>query len=236
MAEITCCLCGSEEMTHAHEDMFQCGGCGLYIKEELPTKSALKGALQWALLSACTRPGGPERRMSKADEQLQKIEKYISPGRLFDVGAASGFVMKAAQNRGWEVSGNDISISAVKWAKEHYDLDIHYHFFEDIGLESNSYNAVVLWNTLEHTHNPAQTIAHAKDILKTGGIIHIRIPEKGTLEALKKHYEDLHFYEFKMEILCEYLKSQGFVEKEIFKNWETDGVPSTDYLYQLEEE
>ena len=235
MAEITCCLCNSTEMTHAHEDMVQCDGCGLYIKEEMESKSALKGILQNMLLSACTRPGGPERRMSKADEQLQKIEKYVSPGRLFDVGAASGFVMKAAQERGWEVEGNDVSIAAVKWAKQNYDLDIHYQFFEDIELESNAYDAVVLWNTLEHTHDIAQTIAHAKDILKPGGVVHIRIPEKGTLEALQKHYEEYHFYEFKMEILCDYLKSQGFIEREIFKNWETEGAPTTDYLYQLEE-
>jgi SAM-dependent methyltransferase len=231
-----CPLCSHPGLITAYRDMLKCQECGLFIKTEMQNKEVLKKMLQNMLLSACHRPMGPERRMMKAHMQLDEIEKYVDPGRIFDVGAASGFFMKAAQERGWEADGNDISIAAVKWGKQHYNLDIYYDFFEDIELPNALYDAVVMWNTLEHTHDPAETIAAAKRVLKPSGILYIRIPEKGSVEALTKHYEPLHFFEFRIDILQQYLNNQGFEELQIDKNWDIQGVPSTDYLYRLQPE
>ena len=235
MDKIKCCLCGGDTGDFVHKTVVQCQDCGLYINTVAPNKENLKIRLKDMLLSACWRPGGAERRIMKANIQLDNIEKYVQPGKVFDVGSASGFFMKAAQDRGWEAHGNDISKAAIIWAKNNYDLDIHYEFYEDIDLPSDYYDAVVMWNTLEHTHDPAETLAITKRILKKGGVVYIKIPEKGTLEALKKHYEDLHLYEFKINILQDYLKSIGFVEKQIRKEWDVEGCPATEYLYQLEE-
>jgi len=235
MDKITCCLCTGETGPLVHATVVQCKNCNLYINTNAPPKDKLKKILKNFLLSACHRKGGPERRIMKANMQLDALERHIKPGRVFDVGSAAGFFMKAAEDRGWEAHGNDISAAAIKWAKNRYNIDIHHDFFEDISLQSDYYDAVVMWNTLEHTHNPAETISIAKRILKKGGLIYIKIPEKGTLASLKKHYEPLHLFEFSMKILQNYLVKEGFTELEINKEWEVKGCPATEYLYRLEE-
>ena len=195
----------------------------------------MKVKLKDFLLSACWNKKNRAGRMEDAKRQLDTLEKYIKPGKVFDVGAASGFFMKAAKERGWKPHGNDISIAGVKWAKENFDLAIHHDFFEDIDLPVNEYDAVVLWNTLEHTHNPAQTIKVAKQILKLNGFIYIKVPETRTVELLRKYYEPMHFFEFNLNNLVRHLRSQGFVEKEIYKEWERNDISHTEYLFQLEE-
>ena len=53
--------------------------------------------------------------MQEAKYQLDLLQKYLQPGRLFDVGAAGGFFMKAS-DRGWQVVGHEISLTAIQWA------------------------------------------------------------------------------------------------------------------------
>lgn len=234
--DIKCCLCGCEETTFTYADVVRCVNCKIFIKQNLPTKDQIKVQLKDFLLSACWNEGTRKERLEDAKWQLDHLEKYTSPGKVFDVGAAGGFFMKAARDRGWEVEGNDVSDAAIKWAKENFNLSIHYDFFEDIDLLENEYDAVVLWNTLEHTHDPAETINIVKRILKPNGLIYIQVPETPTPALLRRYYEPYHFYEFNFKSLSHYLESQGFVEREVHKSWKRDALSETDYLYQLGEE
>ena len=239
MDKVKCCLCNCNETKSIYKDVVQCINCGLYIKKNIPDKKTVMNQLKGFLLSACHNKTTLGERMGQAHRQVDYLEKYIKynpyrKNKVFDVGAASGFFMKAAQERGWEVEGNDISKAAVDWAKNNYNIDIYYNYLEDIEVKDNSFDAVVLWNTLEHTHSPSETIAIAKRILKPGGLIFIKIPEKGVPELLKKYYENMHFYEFGMDVLTKYLESQDFEEKEIYKEyWNSDRIPATEYLFQL---
>tara|TARA_Y100001963_G_scaffold23270_1_gene30845 strand:+ start:609 stop:1340 length:732 start_codon:yes stop_codon:yes gene_type:complete len=231
-----CYLCSHREMEDVHSNYVSCKKCNLFINKSLPDKEHLKNVLRGFLLSACHSPNSRKERMDDADFQLKNLHEFTKPGKLFDVGAASGFFMKRAQENGWEVDGNDISETAVSWAKDNFGLDIHYGFFEDLDLPSNEYDAVVMWNSLEHTHNPAETIRMAKKILKPGGLMFIRVPEVESVERLHKYYQHEHFYEFRMTNLVSHLESEGWIKKKINKFWsDINKVPyrsETDYLFQ----
>jgi len=187
------------------------------------------------MLKACTDKEKEASRMTDANLQLDVLEENILPGAIYDVGAAGGFFMKAAQDRGWEVRGNEISEKAIKWAKQHYGIEIDYGFLEEIELAWNHYDAVVIWNTLEHTYNPKETLLASRAILKEGGLIYIRIPNKKTTEALNKFYEKLHLYEFTEECLLRHLDSLEFqcIKRETGHNPRSK-VPYCDYLYRKE--
>jgi len=222
-------------MEVAHADMLRCTECKLFIKKELPSKVELTETLKDFLLSACWNKTNRIARMEDAEWQLENLHNYTKSGKLFDVGAASGFFMAAARDKGWIVEGNDLSNAAIVWAKENFNLSIHHDFFEDLDLLSNEYDAVVLWNTLEHTHNPAETIRMAKRILKPKGLIYIKIPETPTVGTLQRYYEPWHFYEFRMNNVVRFLTTEGFVEKKINKYWYRDKLSETEYLFGLGE-
>jgi SAM-dependent methyltransferase len=209
-----------------YKDFFVCETCELYWNSAYPTKENLKIALRNFLLSGCSNKETERLRLVQAQEQVDVLNKYCpEKGIVFDVAAAGGFFMKVAKENGWIIYGNEISVSAVEWAHRTYNIDIICEYFEDINLVENIYDAVVFWNTLEHMHNPLESIKKAHSILKVGGLIYIRVPNKNADELIK-YYEALHSYEFSKINLDNLLTNNGF--EKIFIN----GALEIDLLYK----
>ena len=213
-----CPFCeGSKTKPFDNTRFFICTNCGLFINDVM-SEEKVKDTNKNFLLSACHNPKNRESRLKEADElQCTTLERYINVGRIYDVGAASAFFLKAAKDRGWEVYGNEISTKAIEWAKENYDIDLDYGFFEEVELEKESFNSVVLWNSLEHTHNPKTTLDKCYSILKPGGLIYIKVPNNHTAQELNKNYELVHLFEFTDECLMKHLEAAGFEEVEVEK-------------------
>jgi 2-polyprenyl-3-methyl-5-hydroxy-6-metoxy-1,4-benzoquinol methylase len=227
-----CPFCEESILEFAHKDMSRCSECKIFVKSNPLPKPLLKEQLKDFLLTASFREDSFKSRMKDADYQVSHLNKVINPGKVYDVGAASGFFMDEASRRGWQVNGNDVSKAAVEYAKKRYNFDIDYEFFEDVGLEENSLDAVVMWNTLEHTHNPAETILHAQKALKPGGVMYIKVPEIATAALLRSYYEPYHFFEFNVKSLSNFLTQTGFEKLEIVKCWRRHSISATEYLYR----
>lgn len=230
-----CPFCTDSNVTPFDGTKFlYCDECGLFIRNVSSSKSGLKIKNRGFLLSTCRRENPGEDRIKDANEQqLDVLEKHISPGIVYDVGAAAGFFMKAARDRGWKVHGNEISERAIGWAKSNYAISIDYGFLEDLDVPTNYFDAVVMWNILEHTFNPRITIEVCKKMLKSGGLIFIRVPNKRTKEELIRFYTGGHLFEFTEKCLMGHLEAMGFkcVERNAGHNPKS-GVPHCDYLYR----
>jgi len=249
-----CPFCnGVTAPTHPFKDtmFWECGGCGLFINLPM-TDDQIKAKNKTMLLSACHNEKNRIGRLKEAKEvQVAALERNLISDRLpvlakkvFDVGAASGFFMKSAEEAGWWVYGNEVSTAAIAWAREHYGFGIYYGVLEDLVNEDkdiyngrffqNEYDAVVLWNTLEHTRNPKTTLQCCWDMLVPGGLIYIKVPNKKTAEELKSQYEIVHLFEFTDECLCKHLEEMGFEQVEIDRNEVNprSGVVAGVYLYR----
>jgi len=193
------------------KDLDRCRSCGLLSRREVPTREDMKKRLANGLLTACKKTVVRDRRLGKAATQMKLLAKYSRPTKLYDVGAAGGFVLKAAQDAGWEVKGNDLSVAAIEYSAREFGITIDYGFLEELDYseEYGTYGAVVLWNTLEHTYNPAITIDICRNLLVDGGLIHINVPNK-TDGELSRYYEWGHFYEFSPSSLLKLLTLKGF--------------------------
>jgi 2-polyprenyl-3-methyl-5-hydroxy-6-metoxy-1,4-benzoquinol methylase len=210
-----CLVCNGKLEGPVFESLYKCIDCGLYVNKKYSDKNTLKEFLKNFVLTASRKKEVELRRINKANIQLDNLEKYSKIGKVFDVAAAGGFFMKAAKDRGWKVDGNDISKASVDWCKLNYDIDIRYDYFEDIDLPSGEFDSVVMWNSLEHTHDPKEVIRKTYDILKSGGVVYIRVPHR-TPDNVKKYFERGHSVEFNEKSLCLLLENAGFVK--IFSN------------------
>lgn len=250
-----CPFCNeSDNTTHPFKDtmFWECGGCGLFINSPM-TDEQIKAKNKNMLLSACHNEKNRIGRLREAKEvQMATLDRNILPGerpvpgpkKVFDVGAASGFFMKAAEQSGWWVYGNEVSTAAIAWAREHYGLNIEYGVLEEIlrkDMEENngvfhyeSYDAVVLWNILEHTRNPKHTLECCRAMLVPGGLIYIKVPNKKTAKELKSRYETSHLFEFTDKCLCRHLEDMGFEEVEVERNEVNprSGIVAGVYLYR----
>lgn len=234
MNKIICPFCRDADIFPFEDKrLMKCGKCGLFINKHFLSKEAIRMACRRQMLSTCFAKNPGESRIKNANKQLDVLERYIKPGTVWDIASAAGFFMKAARDRGWEVHGNEISRRAIKWAKEHYNIDIEYGFLEDLEITAGYYNAVVLWNALEHMNNPKKTLEICWEMLKEYGLIYIRVPNKKTVKELIEYYEKLHLYEFTDECLARHLEEFGFKKIEIkpSRNSKSD-IPHCDYLYK----
>ncbi len=211
-------------------NFFVCNQCGIHYNTIIPTKPALLQSLSKMMLTACSSQSGMQRRLRKAHQQFDIIAPHISGGKFYDVGAAGGFVMKAAQDRGWKVCGNELSHTAVKWAKHTYNISIFHGFLEDDPAATVSmFDLIVFWNTLEHMIDPVETLAFATKILKPQGCIHIRVPIKTEVNMVKFH-EVGHMVEFSEQSL-DILRKQNGLE-EITRSHPESRIPCVDLLWR----
>lgn len=229
---MTCIFCGGE-MVAGPMDLKRCKSCGIYRKHPLPSSDQMKHMTRNFLLSASKNKEKGKLRIEHAHEALEILERYIQIGNLYDIGAAGGFVMKAAKERGWNVDGNELSVACIDWAEKTLGIDIEYGHLEELEVKENHYDAIVMWNTLEHVLNPVTTLDKSKAMLKAGGCLHIEVPIK-TEDMIQPQYEAPHTTEFSERGLTDYLKSIGLTElyHNLWNKMEPRGVvTSLDVVY-----
>ncbi len=121
----------------------------------------------------------PERFISGKEKLknqliLQKIADFKpQPGRLLDVGAATGFFVRDAQKSGWQVEGVEISSWASKYGQQKLKVKIKQGQLKEQKYPRSSFDAVTMTDFLEHVQNPNQEIKEAHRILKPKGILYL---------------------------------------------------------------
>lgn len=195
--ERQCDLCNGTLKGPVYKSLLQCDKCGLYRQQVLPgPEQILQGMRNWAL-RACIDPNKEKSRLENAWSQtIEPLSKIMDPGRLYDVGGSGGFLMKVAQDHGWEVYGNEVSARQVEFARNRYGLELFHGVFEDHQLEPETFDVVTMWHSLEHVSCPITTLKKAIDILKPGGVVFIEVPVKTNNQVRGKYYEKMHMTEF----------------------------------------
>ena len=147
---------------------------------------------------------------------LEKIEKVLpDKGNLLDVGAATGYFIKIAENRGWNAEGLEISQYAVDQARKQ-NLNVRQGTLSVADYQPEAFDLVTLWDVIEHLSNPKSDILTVYNILKRGGVIAINTPDTSSFFAkLTGKYWHLlvppeHLIYFNPQNLGDLLKRSGF--------------------------
>jgi len=101
-------------------------------------------------------------------------------GTLLDVGAATGFFMGMARARGWSVSGVEVSDHASQTARSR-GFDVRTGVLTGQDFEDSSFDAITMWDVLEHMEDPARDVTKSAALLKKGGVLAINTPDSGSL-------------------------------------------------------
>lgn len=145
---------------------------------------------------------------------LKKIEQWKKKGKLLDVGCFAGYFLSLAKENGWKPYGIEPSLWARKIAKKHGALIIG----KDIGvtkLPKNFFDAVTLWDVIEHLPDPKKIILRIYNSLKPGGIIALATPNVDSLfakilGAKCPFFIRMHLVLFSPQTLQQLLEGCGF--------------------------
>jgi len=111
------------------------------------------------------------------------ISRADGPGRLLDVGCATGVFLDGMRRRGWRVWGVDINAKVAQYARERLGLDVFVGQLEEAAFPARSFDVVTLWDVLEHVPDPRRTLTEVARILRPGGLLVLSLPDPDCLEA-----------------------------------------------------
>ena len=152
--------------------------------------------------------------------RFKLISRFVSKGRVLEIGCATGVMLEIFKEAGWEVWGVEPSASA-KFAEEK-EIKVLNTTFDKANLQKGYFDALIINHTLEHFENPLEAIKKAHTLLKKGGVIFIDVPNFGSLSSrlMGKDWPYIlpeeHHYHFTFATLSRLFKKEGFG----IKHWE----------------
>ncbi len=179
---VKCALCGADRpvfVTHDWQkvagqrytfNLVHCQNCGLvYINPRLNRESLTGSAGGGAWHNAMAA----NRAIYEAGcHRLRQLLLSDSGGSstLLDVGCAYGDFLTAAQEHGFDVTGVEIDKPVAEAARQR-GFVIYDGFLEELALPSESFDAVTLWDVIEHIGAPKALLAETVRVLKPGGVL-----------------------------------------------------------------
>lgn len=151
-------------------------------------------------------------------KRFESIEKLKKPGRLLDIGCAAGFLLKIAEEKGWEAYGLEISEYIANYGIKELGVKIYQNDLLEKKFDDNFFDVVVLWDVIEHLIDLQSYFKEIYRILKKDGIVSIITPDVSSIPAklLGKKWVEFkkpkeHIYFFSKKILIKFLQKNSFV-------------------------
>lgn len=141
------------------------------------------------------------------------ISKFISDGKLLDIGGGRGDFCSFMKSHGWDVSLMELDVDA---ASVHNNSKINiYHKLDEIP-PSEYFDLITLWHSLEHIHDMKSLFEFLHDRLNNNGFCAIAVPNYNAYE--RRFYPETwapydaprHLYHFHFETLRKLLEDNGF--------------------------
>jgi 2-polyprenyl-3-methyl-5-hydroxy-6-metoxy-1,4-benzoquinol methylase len=225
---VACNVCGSsEQQPFCPENglsLVQCTDCGLVYVSPRPDSNelyALYGETYFhngeSGVVGYTNYLKDEANIRKTFAgRLQRLERFVKPGRLLDVGCAAGFFLDEAHKRGWQVEGMDVSSFAVEYARNRFGYDVEHGSLTDLEYPAGAYDVVSLWDVIEHVPDPMAYVRKAASLLRPGGVLALATPDVGSLPArmtgprwVGYKLSEEHVYYFSTRMLTRMLNEAG---------------------------
>ena len=154
----------------------------------------------------------------KFEEVLARVERLAGDGRrLRDVGAGPGFMLAAAQRRGWDAQGLDLNPWAVDYARRELAVEVRRGDLLEAELPAASFDAVTMMDLVEHVPDPAHLLVAAARVLRPGGVLAVLTPDAGAVvsRALGRRWPEVerapeHLVLFSLRGLAALLGRCGF--------------------------
>ncbi|GAC1376967.1 MAG: hypothetical protein NVSMB4_06160 [Acidimicrobiales bacterium] len=171
----------SDRFGHAAGSMVTCDACGHGTLDRLPDPRAVDAAYADAADEVSIRE--EQGQLRTADRALARIEGFVEPGRILDVGCWTGSLLVAARARGWESVGLEPSRWAAERARSR-GLDIRSTTLADApDLARGAFRAVTACDVLEHLADPGTALERIHGLLEDHGVLYITVPDAGSLLA-----------------------------------------------------
>jgi 2-polyprenyl-3-methyl-5-hydroxy-6-metoxy-1,4-benzoquinol methylase len=170
----------------------RCRGCGLMRTDPRPTPETMAFYYPDEYGPYHNSPVKPGTDQSSLRQRIRNVFNRIfdlrldsvpslSPGRMLEIGCASGAFLHQMANKGWEVEGIEFSPSAAEAARA-LGYSVHAGTLETAPARPQAYDLIVGWMVLEHLHEPILALRKLHSWARPGAWLAISIPNAAASE------------------------------------------------------
>lgn len=234
----------------------RCVRCGLVWLNPMPVPADIGKAYEHyfthheagSTTPSRTRPPLRERYLTAADtlagqvvdfcteispaiyrDHIQRRQMYfedIRPGRLLEVGCGDGRYLSILRGLGWNAEGQEVDPEAVKSARRREGVVVHEGQLEELGLDANSYDAILMSHVIEHVHEGGRLLEECHRLLKESGRIVVITPNVAGYghQRFGRNWRALdpprHLFLYSLETLTNLMRRVGFSDIEAWTSVE----------------
>ncbi len=164
-----------------HGDIYACLQCGWGVTCPLPDEQELRELYSSAEENSYLHDTAS--RMVMFSRELDAISAEISsePQSLLDIGCSYGLLLRVAAERGLHAMGLEPSEHATDWCRKS-GLEVRRGGLEKL-TPGERFDAVFLWDVLEHLRDPAKALVSVGAHMHSGGIVSIVVPDRSSFVA-----------------------------------------------------
>ncbi len=259
MEQVPCEVCGSDERQFAASrrdlflggdavySMYHCQGCGVVYQYPRPTPQTI-GHFYPSQYQQYTPGVNTESWLRRLDrryglrKRCQIVVKHVAAGRLLDIGCATGdFLSEMKRYAGWTVFGLETSSTAAAYAHAAEGVPVVNAIPNTSPFANGSFDAITMWDVLEHVHDPRAVIQEVVRLLRPGGVFVVNHPNWDSIDrrlfnSFWLGYElPRHLYLFPPKILRKIMAEYGFEEVELRCLYGSNAASSTSLTLMAKE-
>ena len=111
-----------------------------------------------------------------------KIAAHVSAGRVLDVGAAAGFILKGFVSKGWNGEGIEPNAAMAEFGRRELGLSIEQGSLESFET-TQSYDLVSMIQVAAHFYNAKSAFEKAHNLLKPNGLLLVETWDRDSMLA-----------------------------------------------------
>lgn len=262
-----CLLCGKENLvviskelrSGEKRDVFFCKKCELGMLSDNASEAELKKFYD----QVYRKKFSPRLNKSTNPRELYEIGSKFQGGRisllkkhlnknmkLLEMGCSAGMFLNQAKKYVKEVVGIDYDSKSADFAAKKCKCKVYSCNLDETGLKNGSFDAICMFQMLEHVKDPYKFVENAGKYLKNKGTICIEVPN--LYDALiyaynlpnhyKFYFHAAHLWYFTTKSLSDLMKRLGFIGKVYFSqdynilnhlHWISEDAPQKDCIAGL---
>jgi 2-polyprenyl-3-methyl-5-hydroxy-6-metoxy-1,4-benzoquinol methylase len=168
-------------------------------------------------------------RMEKSARQVREMRERtgIDSGRVLDIGSGYGFFRVALEEAGYQSDGLELSAFARGVAERAYGLASYSGTLDEHWTDWESrYDAVTLFDLIEHLSDPGRFLEQVAHILRPGGVLGIKTPN---LDCPEAEVFGAHYHSLKREHLA-FFSAESLTTAAVVAGFEPVHVATTSHL------
>lgn len=189
---IACWACGSSATQtsdrFAPTLLTECRDCGLLFAPEVSASAArdFYDDDYFENYAGGAYRANDAQRHHEARMRIDWVASHAPPpGRLLEVGSASGYFLDAAARAGYQPLGVEPSPRESASAVERFGVEVRTGFLDGVDLPHDAFDVACGWHVLEHVPEPLNAVMALRAALRPDGQLFLEVPNGASPVAHK---------------------------------------------------